>query len=45
MYPTHKFCRCIGEQKGPLSRDVPLMRQAVNSLFGIPAAVELAVAR
>ena len=35
----------MGEQKGPLSGVVPLIWHFVNSLSGIPGAVELAVAR
>lgn len=45
VYPIHKLCRCIGEQKGPLSGEVPFVRHAVNSLSGMPGAVELAVAK
>lgn len=44
VYPTHRFCSCLGEQNGPLVV-VPLIWHAVSSLFGIPWAVALAVAR
>ena len=45
VYPTHSSCKCMGEQKGPLSAEVPFMRHAVSIFFGIPGAEALAVAR